>query len=256
MQSLLTHIRDYPLVSSAVALAILLIAALGRGLPAAPKMPKGATPVGLSHGSIQVGERNRTYRLYVPAATSGHAVPLLLALHGRLGTGDAQAKMTRFDTQADRFGFIVAYPDGVGRSWNAGHGVGPAANENVDDVGFIAALIDHLRSEGAIDDRRIFAAGMSEGGMMSHRLACELGGKLKAIAAVAGTMAVQTASTCAPVRPVSVLLVHGTQDGFVSWAGGKTRDGGLITSVDDTLSGWIARNQCPAEPRETEEYGD
>ncbi len=219
-------------------------------------MSDSSTPIGVSRQEINVGGSTRTYRLYVPASAEGRPSPLLLAFHGRLGTGNAQARLSNFDAVADRFNFIAAYPDGIGRSWNAGHGTGRASHENIDDVGFVAALIDHLATSGAIDRKQVYAAGMSAGGIFAHRLACELAQHLRGIAAVAGTMGAQTAQSCSPRRPISVIQFHGTADPVVPWSGGETRGGGRVLSVEDTVSGWLKRNRCPTQHRSTETKGD
>jgi polyhydroxybutyrate depolymerase len=115
-------------------------------------------------------------------------------------------QMTRFSDIAEH-GFIVAYPDGIGRARNAGHDVGLPEAERVDDVGFIAQLIDTLTNEFNIDQRRIYAAGMSSGGMFSYRLACELKGRITAVASVAGSLPPDIANNCtAPEVPSGVWL--------------------------------------------------
>jgi polyhydroxybutyrate depolymerase len=220
------------------------------------QMNEGPVQVGVSRHEIKVGGLTRTYRLYVPASAVGHPVPLLLALHGRLGTGEAQAKLSNLDAIADHFGFVVVYPDGIRRSWNAGHHAGPASRDNIDDVGFAAVLIDHLETSLAIDSRRVYAAGMSAGGILAHRLACELSDRIRGIAAVAGPMAVETARTCNPGRPVTVIQFHGTSDLIVPWAGGVTRGGGTVVSVEETVKGWLIRDGCREDSFSTSKWGD
>jgi polyhydroxybutyrate depolymerase len=145
---------------------------------------------------------------------------------------------------ADTRGFVVAYPEGLGGSWNAGQCCGESARSNVDDVAFARAVIDRLSMEYCLDPRRVFSTGMSNGGFLSHRLACELSDRIAAIAPVAGVLGIPT---CAPRRPVPVFHFHGTLDGLVPYNGG-----GLLNfnSVADTLRGWAQRDGCGAMPME------
>lgn len=161
--------------------------------------------------------RTRTYHLYVPAALPAGPVPLLVAFHGGTGSGTQFQKQSNFDGLAEANGFIVVFPDGVGlgpnadkfRTWNAGYCCGTAAKQSVDDVAFIADLIDLITGEFEIDSDRIFAAGHSNGGIMAYRLACELSDRIVAIGLQAGSLGVDE---CSPSQPVSVLHIHGTAD--------------------------------------------
>jgi polyhydroxybutyrate depolymerase len=200
-------------------------------------------------GELQVDDRRRTYRLHLPRAyDSRQPTPLVLAFHGRLGSGKQMEKLTNLSGLADKRGFLVAYPNGVGRSWNAGHGTGKAEAQGVDDVKFTARLIDALRQTLNLDGRRVYATGFSNGATLVHRLACELSGKIAAIAAVAGTMAPPIGRTCQPPRPVAVLQIHGTADPIVPWEGGLTKGGGFVESVAATIAGWVARDACAGQP--------
>jgi len=198
-----------------------------------------------------VGDRERSYVLHVPSNLDhDKPSPLVLVFHGRLGTGRLMEKMTGFSDLANK-GFIVVYPDGVGRSWNVGHGVGVAQSKDVDDVGFIARLIDVLSSKFNLDQRRIYAAGMSNGGMLAYRLACELKGRFAAVASVAGPLPPETAHHCTDPGLVSILHIHGTDDTIVPWAGGETSSGGNILSVDETVQHWVGAEKCSERPETT-----
>jgi polyhydroxybutyrate depolymerase len=194
-------------------------AAAGSAAPAAPVDPVGT----VTHGTLASGGRDRTYRLYVPASLPAGPVPLLVGLHGGTGWGDQFAATTGVEGWAEANGFIVAHPDGVpvggrrGGVWNGGVCCGAAAREGVDDVAFVAALLDQLGQDHDIDAARTFAFGHSNGGIMSYRLACELGDRIAGIGVVAGTVGV---ASCAPARPVSVIHVHGTADENLPIAGG------------------------------------
>ncbi len=200
-------------------------------------------------GNLRVDDLRRQYRLHLPQSyDSRQPTPLVLAFHGRLGTGKHMEKLTGLSNLADQRGFMVAYPNGVGRSWNAGHGTGPAEAQGVDDVKFTAMLIDSLGQTLNLDRRRVYATGFSNGAVFTHRLACELSEKIAAIAAVAGTMAPVIGRSCHPHRPVAVLQIHGSADPFVPWEGGRTQGGGFVESVAATVAGWVARDGCASQP--------
>lgn len=165
----------------------------------------------LSHGGL-----DRSYRLVRPAADHDAPVPLVVALHGGLQSVEGLAGMSALDQEARRSGFAVVYPVGVERTWNAGRCCGPAERLGVDDVGFVVALIDRLVAEGTADPERVYATGISNGGMLAYRLAAEHADLFAAIAPVAASML----NGGIPSAPVSVLHVHGTRDRMVPFAGG------------------------------------
>jgi polyhydroxybutyrate depolymerase len=146
--------------------------------------------------------------------------------------------VTHFAEVADQKGFVVAFPDGISGSWNAGVCCGIAAGTGVDDVGFVSDLVDRLLAEYCVDPKRVFATGFSNGGFLSHRLACELPNKIAAVASVSGVMGIQK---CAPPRAVPVLQIHGTSDPIVPYNGNALLG---YPSVDATMSGWVSRNGC------------
>jgi polyhydroxybutyrate depolymerase len=214
-------------------------------------------PVGtVTHGTLTFDGRERTYRLYVPDALPDGSVPLFIGLHGGTGWGDQFATTNQIDGLAEANGFIVVHPDGVkvaggpGGVWNGGICCGIAARQDIDDVGFIDALIDQLAHDHEVDPDRVFAFGHSNGAIMSYRLACELADRIVGIGVVAGTLGVET---CDPTQPVSVIHVHGTADDNVPITGGIGPSS--IAGVDfppppegfDTLS---ALDGCP-DPHET-----
>jgi polyhydroxybutyrate depolymerase len=207
----------------------------------------GASPLyrpGSQTGSLTVAGRMRSFVVHVPPAPGpGRPAPLVVLLHGGLGTGAQLEQGTGFSPIADRDGVVAVYPDGLNQAWNAGRCCGPPAEQNFDDVGFIADLLDHLESTLCIDRRRIYATGMSNGGMMAHRLGCDLAERFAAIAPVAGP---NMANTCMPKRPVPVMHIHGSADQHARWDGGEGCGvaGVPFTSVPETLSGWLARNGC------------
>jgi len=177
---------------------------------------------------IAVGGQERTYAVFRPAALGKAApVPLVVVLHGGFGSGAQAEKSYKWDDMATAKGFVVAYPDGVRRSWNAGGSCcGPAFKDAVDDVGFLDALIATVAKTENIDPRRIYVTGMSNGAAMSYRLACEGKTVIAAIGAVSGTMP----GGCRTSRAVSVMEIHGLEDQNIPFAGGVGSKG--VTQVD------------------------
>jgi polyhydroxybutyrate depolymerase len=180
-------------------------------------------------GSIRTADgRERTYRAYVPeaVATAGEPVPLLIALHGGLGWGAQFERNSGFDGLAEANGFVVVYPDGWNagtdarqvRTWNAGRCCGPAARLDVDDVGFIDELIDHLAADLPVDPDQVVVAGHSNGGMLALRLGCDLADRIVAIGLQSSAL---EAEGCEPARPVSLLQIHGDADRNVPIEGGE-----------------------------------
>jgi polyhydroxybutyrate depolymerase len=186
--------------------------------------------------SFQHGGLNRNYLLYVPAEPSAEPLPVVFVLHGFTQTAQGIMTYSGFNEIAEREGFIAVYPNGVNLAWNVGFGGGSSA----DDVGFLSALIDTLAQHYPVDLARVYSCGMSNGGFMSHRLACELSDRIAAIAGVTGTMSSATFDDCSPERPVPVLQIHGTADLIVNYNGAVG-----IKSVDETLAFWRAHNDCP-----------
>ncbi len=194
--------------------------------------------------ALPFGGLTRTYAVYRPARLEP-APALVVSLHGGFGTGAFDERAYGWDRLADRDGFVVAYPDGIGRAWNAGGCCGRPAREGVDDVGFLTALIDHLVAQQRLDPDRVYVTGMSNGAAMAYRLACEAPGRLAAIGVVAGSLA----ADCAHPRPVSVLAIHGLADRNVPFAGGVGAKG--VTrfawaSVPDVLALWRRVDGCGA----------
>jgi polyhydroxybutyrate depolymerase len=153
------------------------------------------------------------------------------------------AKSTLFSPLADEYEYIVVYPDGYEKSWNDGRGEGPAAEEGIDDVQFIETLIDEIQKEYTIDSKKIYATGMSNGGFMAMRLACELDDKIAAFSSVTGSLSDQY--NCEPSRSVPILLIAGTDDELVPYEGGEVANSGTTSLAFDSLLGfWGANNDC------------
>jgi polyhydroxybutyrate depolymerase len=214
----------------------------------------GATGAAGTPQTVEVkhGGLKRTALVYVPSYYDGsRSLPLVLSFHGRYGQGVDQAALTQLHVIGEREEFIVAYPDGFARSWNALHGTGEAQQYGVDDVGFVDALVAALSAQYRIDPDRIYASGMSNGGFFTHRLGCERSSRLAAIATVAGELGTAMASVCRPSDPLPVLSIHGTYDVVVPYLGGALLDGGSTLSARQTAEAWARSNGSMEPPRET-----
>ncbi|MEQ9362781.1 MAG: PHB depolymerase family esterase, partial [Leptospirales bacterium] len=203
--------------------------------------------------------RDRSYILHRPAGAAPNAAdprPLLIVMHG--GGGDARGVVDitrgRFNELADAENFYVVYPTGFDKSWNDGRVDlrSTAHREMIDDVDFLKRVIASVAGEYAIDSGRIFSTGISNGGFMSMRLACELSDTVRAVAPVTAQLSQDLLSACKPRRAVGVLLVNGTDDPIVPYDGGTIEllwtKRGEILSTDDTLRFWAERNRCSKRP--------
>ena len=208
--------------------------------------PASASP-GDPPGALTIGGLQRTYLVHAPAG--GAPVGLVLNLHGAGQTGGQQAALTGYDAVADQYGFVVAYPDGIDLSWADGRGASVPDRQGIDDVGFLAALIDRLSVEYGIPAGRVFVTGMSAGAFMANRLACDRADLIAAIAPVSGTLGMGV--PCAPSRAVSVLQIHGTADQVVPYSGGGMigRGGASEIVSAPALTGlWAAVDRCASPP--------
>lgn len=207
--------------------------------------------------SLERPEGTRTYWLGVPQTSSAQPPdskrPLVLLLHGHMGSGAQVLGRERIAAPlavwldiADREQLVVIAPDGVNggdgkAGWNDCR-ADASGNPKTDDLGFLSALIDKAIADYAVDPARVYVMGMSNGGMMSFRLASEIGSRLAGFATIGATMAAK--SVCpAPSTPVSALIIHGTDDPIVPYAGGEVkipfmRGRGSIFAVEQSVAVW------------------
>lgn len=179
--------------------------------------------------------------------------PVVLGFHGGMGHAEGFRNQSRLNATADREGFLVVYVDGTGMTqrfltYNAGTCCGFAVRRNIDDVGFVRALIDELPKLYSVDSRRVYATGISNGAMLCYRLAAELSDRIAAIAPVAGDMAV---SGPAPSRPVPVIHFHGMKDRNVPFDGGvgdRAVEKVPHRPIPEVIAWWARANHCRPEP--------
>jgi beta-galactosidase len=233
---------------------------------------------------IEVGDLLREYRLHLPAGYDPEVpVPLLLVIHGYTGSAEeTETSDTSFSRHADEHGYAVVYPQGTGfvaggrtiTSWNdLGCNASPGPEGSIctadaddyptppecgeprecdwctchDDLAFIAALLDEVEAAVSIDRKRVFATGISNGAMFTHRLGCALPDRFAAIAPVAGTIA--RGFGCAPAGSprISMMNIYGTRDTVVPFDGSASGDGFLYTPTAQVMAAWAESQQCSAE---------
>lgn len=207
--------------------------------------------------SLRHDNLKRTFNIHIPSFyDKSIQLPLVIALHGRGGNGESMILLTfkGFNKLADREGFIVVYPDGIELNWNDGR-MDEEANdrahrENIDDVGFISALIDYMIKNYNTDPKRVYITGISNGAIMSYRLACKLSQKITAIAPVDGNIPSLIVGECSPSRPVSVLAINNINDPLVPFEGGEIFGQfhriklGKVLSVNESIGFWVKRDNC------------
>ena len=214
---------------------------------------------------IQVAGRMRRAILYKPASFNANVPAVLIAFHGAGTCAEQMIEFCGLNQTADEHGFAVVYPNGSGRTeeagtWNGGPECGYAGRQNIDDVGFIRRLVEVLKRDWFTPATCFFPVGMSNGGLMCYRLAAEMADEFRAIACVAGAMGSEaselgnnsmTGSALDPCRPVSILHIHGTADEFVPYEGGIGRRSLTKTpfvSVPESVAAWVRANGCDLIP--------
>jgi polyhydroxybutyrate depolymerase len=247
--------RSRFLIGTTVLVAVSAVIGAAAQAQKADPSPTAITAPGDYRFSFRHGGFERFYLVHVPRSyRPGRPMPLLIALHGGGGSADYQASDAKYGliSKSERAGFIAVFPNGFSRfggklaTWNAGTCCAGAVRNQVDDVGFIREVIRRVERQASVDPRRVFATGMSNGAMMSWRLACEAP-EIRAIAPVEGT---DNTLHCNPARPVPVIQFHAIDDEMVAFNGGPGPSSFTkvnFTSVPATQSKWVALNR--ADPK-------
>ena len=215
----------------------------------------------LSKGSLEAGGLKRSYRTYIPRGLAAGS-PLVVVMHGS-GENGAQIRVETgygFERLADEHGFAVLYPDAYAFDWNDCSKVGDFSVQGrpVDDLGFLLAAVDKLIAEQGLDPARVYAAGVSAGGSMAIRLALEAPSRFRAVAAVAANVPTPDNFKCQPAgRATSILIMNGTKDPLVPFAGGEINllglfyKGGDVRSSRESGQFFADRNRIPGPPTTT-----
>ena len=228
---------------------------IGRALNPDPSGPDFETH------SLQAEGLTRSYLLRIPPGIDpNRPAPLVLVLHGGGGNaGQVCRRDAGVSALADEQGFIVACPQGVESNWNDGRRIDDyqAMRADIDDVGFLQAVVADIQRQAEVDRQRVYATGMSNGGMMTLRLACDAAGTFAAAAAVIANLPAEL--DCRPSRPMPVLMMNGTKDPLMPWDGGQVhffrRQLGLVLSTEATLAFWSQADEC-SQSAQTSELPD
>ena len=222
----------------ALVVAAVWLVACGGPNAAAPPPP---TPSTTQIGYLYVGGVQRTYVVFRPSSLGAkRPAPLVIAMHGYTVDTSWMESASQFDVLAAKAGFIVAYPQGLQNAWNAGRCCGRSTS---DDVTFIEDMVDKLVADGHVDPKRVFATGMSNGGFMAQRLACDAADRIAAVASVSGSLVVDS---CTPSRAISVLEMHGLEDGIVPYTGGVSAGLADFPPTMSNMQQWANRDGCGA----------
>lgn len=197
----------------------------------------GDTPMTLMHDGVE-----RSFLLHVPASYNGtKRVPLVLDMHGLGGTAEYQKSTSGFLQKSDEQGFLLVHPQGLTNSWNGGAACcGQSRMDMVDDEGFLRALVEQIKSAGCVNEKRVYATGLSNGGAMSHRLACHAA---DVFAAAAPLSMSNSFTPCEPVRGISVTMFRATADELVAFDSPTS----TFSSAESDFMQWKERNACSGE---------
>jgi polyhydroxybutyrate depolymerase len=208
-------------------------------VPAPAPTPTNTPPVVISESEILSSGEKRHFLLHVPPSYDGSPISLVVNFHGYGSNGEEEEKLTGMSVKADEAGFIVVYPDGVQATWFTG-----PIPQGDRDRQFVRDLVNHISTLYNIDPKRIYATGMSNGGGMTNRVACNLADLFAAVAPNAG--AYDYSKNCTPSRPVPILAFHGIDDQVVPYAGFQTQ--AIVPAIETWAADWAQRNGCDSTP--------
>jgi polyhydroxybutyrate depolymerase len=229
------HQNIFLFVSSIVAILI--------GTPSCTHSAEPLQP-GDSERKIMVNGAERTYILHVPPGLdSVQSVPVVFAFHEHFEDAPSMQRLTGFNDISNKAGFLLVYPEGIGNSWNAGRCCGAAATKDLDEAAFVRQILADLGTNVNIDTRRIFAAGLGNGGALVYRFACEMSDTFPAVASVGGSL---LSSPCQPSQPVSITEVHGLKDDPAPYEGGGDFNN---PPVEELIHTWAQLDGCTDSPQ-------
>jgi len=207
--------------------------------------PASVLPAGDHEGSVSHDGRERTYVMHVPSGYSGaQPVAVVLDFHGYGSSGAGQMGVSGFRELSDQHGFVAVYPDGVGGSWHVNGCCGQAAQENLDEIGAVRAIVADVIAQVCVDPARIYASGISQGGGMAHHVGCLAADVFAAVAPVSSDLRTEP---CTPSRPISELSFRGTADTLSLYEGGPVGPVGMqyqSIGAQATLERWRTIDAC------------
>lgn len=203
---------------------------------------------GMTSFKMTSGGITRTGLVYIPQNyDSSKATPLVIGYHGGFGEGQNQDNLTHMSKVADKENFLILYPDGINRHWNDGRAKAVEYGTVTDDVQFTKDLIAQASKRLNIDTKRIYATGISNGGMMTYRVAREMTTTFAAAASVSSGTPVEQTTMQDPSAPIPMLIMNGTDDPLLPFNGGEAAfDVGALTSTRDTIDYWVRVNKANA----------
>jgi polyhydroxybutyrate depolymerase len=225
---------------------------------AAKKETQGTTQTatdGLQKVTINSGGMQRSYFIHLPPNFSAtRQMPVVMVLHGGQGSGEKTAQSSGMVAAADQYGFVAVFPNAGDRQWNDGRST---TVSNIDDVQFIRDVLNNMKREQGIDRSRVYVTGISNGGILVQRLACEATRDFAAYAVVAANMPSALQPSCRPSRRAPIMFFNGTTDPLMPYNGGEIKRskllnmgaGGKVISTPSTISFWASVNGC-STPRE------
>ncbi len=240
-------------------------AAILLGVALAPRLVNAAD----TGRTLEWGGRERSYSVHLPPGGARGQMALVVVLHGGAGSGKGAAKQTHFSAEADKLGFIVAYPDGTDRkrplislfgkagflTWNAGGCCAYAMENRIDDVDFTRAMVAGIEKDFPIDRARVYATGISNGAIMSYRLACDASDIFAAVGPVAGVVF----PPCKPREPVAVIDIQGSDDSNMPVKGGVGDKAFTKTDyppLQDSISLLAGADNCREQPVQSQPMKD
>jgi polyhydroxybutyrate depolymerase len=206
---------------------------------------------------VDIDGRTRDYELHLPEGYDGtQPLPVLFVFHGSSASASVIERETSFDRLADSLGVIVAYPEGLHRGWNIGECCRYSFMHHVDESAFVSAMLDSLERGLRVDSTRVYATGFSDGGTLSYILGCQLSDRIAAVAGVSATL-FDPEPRCTTSRAVPVMIIHGTGDTHVPYAGQPGGPPDLraqhrMHSAPEVTAFWVAQDGCDSVPARTQ----
>jgi polyhydroxybutyrate depolymerase len=212
--------------------------------------------------ALDSGGLARTAIVAVPTTALGSPAPLVVALHPLTQSAQWMRDVTQLEQAAEAAGMVVVFPEGIEGSWNGGDCCGAAADDEIDDIQFVRDVVAAVQETWCIDPARVHATGFSNGGFLSHRLACQAADVFASVAPVSGVLGIEP-DDCNPPRPVPVMHFHGTADEFEPYEGGSPPLLGFLgplffdfRSVEETIMFWRDEDGCSGASSVDYDSGD